>query len=103
MCALDALGAAAVCRQLGLSGEAASVRASYTSSGNGQVIWIANATCAGTQQSLEQCQLNTTVLDKCASGYASIECLPPSGWWLLLPAERWPSSEAAGHPSPVWI
>lgn len=79
VCVLDALGAAAVCRQLGLSGEAASVRASYTSSSNGQVIWIANATCKGTEQSLEQCQLNTTAVPACTDYYASIECLPPSG------------------------
>lgn len=79
MCYLDALGAAAVCRQLGLSGEAASVRASYTSTDNGQAIWIANATCTGTEQSLEDCLLNTTAVSACTDYYASIECLPPSG------------------------
>lgn len=79
---MDALAAAAVCRQLGLSGEAASVRATYTISGNGQVVWIQNATCTGVEQQLEDCQLNTTAASECSNGYAMVECLPPSGRWV---------------------
>lgn len=76
---MDALGAAAVCRQLGLSGDAASVRATYSSTSNGQVVWIRNATCTGLEQSLDECQLNTTAAGQCTNGYAVVECLPPSG------------------------
>eukprot|EP00887_Chlorella_sp_A99_P001322 scaffold14.g1322.t1 len=85
VCTLDNRAASVVCCQLGMSSDSKAVTSSYASSSNGQVVWVSNATCEGSESSLSDCRLNLTVglSESCKKGYAMVQCAPPSdsGTW----------------------